>query len=244
MELRSSVYRRNGFLFLRSKALPGGSQYSRLEKDFVRAFAGELNYQIEVSSQFLIVSPRGSMKRMAAAERALGKLEKLPYFSSRAAGRFVIYILAPPMFQRYVRTVAGSSIQLSGLYVEKGMGHLIIRAARSWQKTLTHELTHAGYQHLALPVWLGEGLASYAEEPSRRRTRGSAAELTRRLMAMEKGPLDRFDLQIAGDLVASLARDSLLRAVISRFKKPVPGPEVRRLTAQIATLPFSSKWSG
>jgi hypothetical protein len=63
-------------------------------------------------------------------------------------------------------------------------------------------------------------------------------------MAMEKGPLDRFDLQIAGDLVASLARDSLLRAVISRFKKPVPGPEVRRLTAQIATLPFSSKWSG
>jgi len=227
------LYRRSGFLFLRRTSDLDRRAYSSIERAYVRQFARELDYKIEESARFLLVSPRRTAARLATAENTLRVLKKLPLFSSRGAGRFVVYILAPPVFERYTKLIDSSYIDLDGLYVERGLGHLVIRAGRNWQKTLAHELTHAGYQHLPLPVWLGEGLASHAEGRAGREVRESCDQLVALFMLLEKGPQSAADLQKAGAFVQLLSKRKLLRRAILSFKQKMSRAQIRLETQKI-----------
>lgn len=133
-------------------------------------------YEQSESKEFLVFAPanygdREALHAFLEASYA-SILKALPGITSpEGYGKHLIILLHDDShFQRYLGYFyQQSSLPMTceeGVFVNDGYGQLVLRAEPldALESTIAHELTHACLTHLALPVWLDEGLADYMED--------------------------------------------------------------------------------
>ncbi len=133
-------------------------------------------YQQSESKEFLVFAPANYADRDALHAFLESSyqtiLHHLPGITSpEGYGKHLVILLHDnDHFQRYLGYFyQQSSLPMTcddGVFVNDGYGQLVLRAhpLADLASTIAHELTHACLTHLALPVWLDEGLADYMED--------------------------------------------------------------------------------
>lgn len=133
-------------------------------------------YEQSESNEFLIFAPANYADRQALhayLETSYQQiLQQLPGIASpEGYGKHLVILLHDDdHFQRYLSYFyQQSSLPMTcadGVFVNDGYGQLVLRAKPlpELASTIAHELTHACLTHLALPVWLDEGVADFIED--------------------------------------------------------------------------------
>jgi hypothetical protein len=142
------------------------------------------HYRLDESDTAAIVSSLDARKAQAALEfmgktlrrigRVLDGIAKAPDW-----GRDLLIVFeSQEEYYQYVSHYypeKGEFAFSAGMHIDSGCGHYVTSGSELWQiePTLAHEMTHGCLGHLAIPLWLNEGLAVNTE----RRLAGAGSPL-------------------------------------------------------------------
>jgi hypothetical protein len=152
-----------------------GELATEISRRWLAALGGALDplYRVDESRHFLVLGPQvhvsnDSLLRTAEHCRArmLALLPGLADF--RAPGKEVLVVLYGET--TYYNHVAyydseGEFGSSAGMHIRSDWPHVVLLEVEptSLHRTVAHELTHAAFAHLGLPLWIEEGLAQLAE---------------------------------------------------------------------------------
>lgn len=147
-----------------------------IAEDWLRTLnkALDVTYRIERSDNLLLLVPQDFSRAAAllrfgeiALEAIVNELESLAF--DDWLGPLVVLVFADgetyydyvsPFFQE------GEFGGTSGMCIRQGYVHIVLHPAtpEQLQAALAHEIAHAAFAHLQLPLWLEEGFTQLAEE--------------------------------------------------------------------------------
>ena len=131
-------------------------------------------YRVFESDHALVLSDRPANEAKAALEFVDGTRRRVRRMLEEIAGddtgkEVLLSFADADTYSRYARYYCpdlDETMVSAGMFLRAGSEHFIVHGEELWriEPTIVHELTHAQLTHLALPLWVNEGMAVNTEQ--------------------------------------------------------------------------------